>query len=88
MKHTMQRSEGLYRKFHVTRTDGRSQKGRKHHGCEYFVLDLDHDPHALPALKAYEESCRADYPALAYDLETTRLGKQLPVPATPQEDGP
>lgn len=78
MKHTMQRSEGLYRKFNVTRTDGRSQEGRKHHGCEYFVLDLDHDPHALPALKAYEDSCRADYPALADDLQTTRLGKQLP----------
>ncbi len=70
--------DGLYEKFEVTRTDGRSAPGEKHDGCEYFVLDLDHDPHALPALKAYEDSCRADYPALADDIQTTRLGKQLP----------
>ena len=37
------------------------------------MLDLDHDPHALPALKAYEESCREDFPALSYDLKTKRL---------------
>ena len=64
--------KGLYRKFHVVRADGRSAHGKKHDGCEYFVLDLTHDPHALPALKAYEESCREDFPALADDLQMKR----------------
>ena len=60
---------GLYGKFNVSRVDGRSAPGEKHEGCEYFVLDLDHDPHALPALKAYEESCRIAFLPLARDLE-------------------
>ena len=67
---------GLYRKFHVVRADGRSAHGKKHDGCEYFVLDLDHDPHALPALKAYEESCREGFPDLAFDLATKRLARE------------
>lgn len=61
-------NRGLYAKFHVERTDGTSQPGRKHDGCDYYVLDLTHDPHALQALIAYELSCRADYPRLADDL--------------------
>ena len=56
---------GLYGKFHVERTDGKSAPGQKHDGCDYFVLDLTHDPHALPALVAYEQSCNAEYPLLA-----------------------
>ena len=59
---------GIYRKFDVRRTDGRSAPGEKHENCEYFVLDLTHDPHALPALKAYRESCQAEFPNLARDL--------------------
>lgn len=47
----------LYRKFHVERIDGTDQPGGKHECCEYFVLDLDHDPHAAPALRAYAASC-------------------------------
>lgn len=62
------RSRGIYHKFDVTRTDGSSEPGGKHHGCFYFVLDLDHDPHAKAALQAYADSCRADYPKLADDL--------------------
>lgn len=62
------KSVGLYNKFIVTRTDGRSDFGKKHHGCEYFVLDLDHDPHAKAALLAYATSCRGNYPLLADDL--------------------
>ena len=61
-------SRGLYDKFIVTRTDGQSDPGEKHDGCDYFVLDLTHDVHALPALIAYEMSCRQDYPKLADDL--------------------
>ena len=61
-------TRGLYGKFNVERVDGKSATGEKHDGCEYFVLDLTHDPHALPALRAYVESCRGDYPLLANDL--------------------
>jgi hypothetical protein len=60
---------GLYAKFRVERTDGRSAPGQKHDGCRYFVLDLTHDPHAPAAMRAYIESCRAEYPLLAADLE-------------------
>lgn len=63
------RTKGLIEKFHVERTDGKSAPGQKHDGCEYFVLDITHDPHALPALAAYAASCRADYPLLASDLD-------------------
>lgn len=61
-------TRGLYKKFNVMRKDGRSEPGEKHYECEYFVLDLDHDPHALSALKAYIESCRKEFPQLADDL--------------------
>ena len=60
---------GLYRKFDVRRTDGSSAPGAKHEGCSYFVLDLTHASHAIPALRAYAESCRKDYPTLADDLD-------------------
>ena len=60
---------GLLGKFHVERTDGRSAKGEKHDGCDYFVLDLTHDPLAFPAIAAYEQAARiAGYEALADDL--------------------
>ncbi|AEV24594.1 hypothetical protein Dsui_0174 [Azospira oryzae PS] len=62
------KTKGLYGKFIVQRTDGRSLPGEKHHGCEYFVLDLSHDPHAYRALMAYAASCSEDYPLLAGDL--------------------
>jgi hypothetical protein len=60
---------GLYKKFDVQRTDGRDAPGEMHDGCRYFVLDLDHDPHARHALRAYAESCRDTEPALASDLD-------------------
>lgn len=62
------RNCGLYGKFHVTRKDGSSEPSGKHHGCEYFVLDLTHDKHAAAALRAYADSCQAEYPLLAADL--------------------
>lgn len=63
------KSRGIYHKFNVTRTDGTSAPGGKHDSCFYFVLDLDHDPHAKAALQAYADSCRAEYPRLAADLD-------------------
>ncbi len=62
------KSRGIYNKFHIERTDGKSAPGEKHHGCGYFVLDLTHDPHAIPALRAYADACEAEYPLLAADL--------------------
>ena len=66
---------GLYGKFRVERMDGQHKMDGKHCGCEYFVLDLTCDPHALPALKAYRKSCARSYPLLAGDLKKiiTRL---------------
>jgi len=50
----------------VARVDGASVLGGKHHNCEYFVLDLDHDPHAIAAIRAYADSCgRNGYELLA-----------------------
>jgi hypothetical protein len=63
-KHTT----GLYRKFEVTRTDGSSAPGGKHHGCEYFVLDMTHDPFAKPAAAAYADACEPEYASLAADM--------------------
>lgn len=62
------KNRGLYEKFTVIRNDGKSSKGEKHEKCYYFVLDLDHDRHSIPALRAYAESCKNDYPELSRDL--------------------
>jgi hypothetical protein len=62
------KKRGLYTKFAVTRTDGSSGIGGKHEHCQCFVLDLNHDPHAVEALIAYAESCRETHPRLAADL--------------------
>jgi hypothetical protein len=62
------RTRGLFEKFIVRRTDGTSEVGKKHDGCEYFVLDMTHDPYAKAAAQAYVEACRADYPLLAADM--------------------
>lgn len=59
---------GLYKKYSVKRL--RDHKG-KHDQCEYFVLDLNHDRHALTALAAYAEACRLEYPFLSKDLDDT-----------------
>jgi hypothetical protein len=60
--------QGLFRKFIVQRVDGGDRPGGKHHGCEYFVLDMDHDAHAPDALRAYAESCKDTHPQLSADL--------------------
>ena len=70
------RTKGLYRKFSVARTDRRDFVGEKHYGCEYFVLDLTHDPFAKPAIEAYAEACREEYPVLSKEL--IEKAKQIP----------
>jgi hypothetical protein len=62
-------TRGLYKKYNVTRADGSSEPGGKHRHCDYFVLDLVHDPYAIDALQAYAIACRRDYPALSESLE-------------------
>lgn len=60
--------QGLFRKFDVKRTDGSDGPGGKHEGCEYFVLDVNHDPHARAALAAYAKSVWSTHPALYADM--------------------
>jgi hypothetical protein len=63
------RERGLYSKYQVRRVDGSSEPGKKHAKCNYFVLDIDHDPHAAPAIFSYATSARADgYELLAGNL--------------------
>lgn len=62
--------QGVFRKFDVRRTDGSSEPGGKHHGCEYFVLDVDHDPAAHAALAAYADAIEATHPVLAADMRS------------------
>lgn len=71
------RQMGLYQKFRVERTDGRSARGEKHERCDYFVLDLVHDVFARPALEAYAAACASEYPNLAADLRL-RLAGEFP----------
>lgn len=66
-------TRGIYHKFNVTRTDGSSEPGGKHHECDYFVLDVNHDPHAKTVLLAYSLSCKADYPLLSQDVRAMAI---------------
>lgn len=58
---------GVYRKYLVKRL---SDREKKHARCEYFVLDMMHDPFAIDALNAYAEACETTHPELADDLRT------------------
>lgn len=54
--------QGLYNKFEVKRVDG------KYPDHAYFVLDMDKDPCAKPALHAYATACFNTHPELANDI--------------------
>lgn len=64
---------GLYRKYRVQKvihgTDQRGDPSEDYidYPGEYFVLAA-HDPHARAALRAYADSCAAEFPKLASDL--------------------
>lgn len=77
--------QGLYGKFLVRRMDGSDLPGGKHHGCKYFVLDVDHDKYAAAALGTYASQCEQEYPLLAKDLRE-KFGAQggQPQPAVPE----
>lgn len=70
-----ERHVGIYNKYTVTRNDGTGAMGEKHDGCQYFVLDLNHDPYAKPAILAYAKACAATHPILAKDLMMLAIEK-------------
>lgn len=73
----MSGTRGLYGKFQMQRVDSRDASGEKHDGCEFFVLDLTHDPYAIPVVEAYADACEEAYPVLAADLrERVRLSRE------------
>jgi hypothetical protein len=82
---------GIYRKFEITRTDGTSASGKKHDGCDYFVIDLTHDPYAADALLAYADACESEYPLLTADLRAAAQrggwGTLPAAPAAGREEG-
>lgn len=78
--------QGLFRKFDVRRVDGSDAPGGKHHGCEYFVLDLDHDTHAPAALRTYAQACNETHPQLSAEL-SERFGPQPAVAVNEQHPG-
>lgn len=61
-------SQGMFYKFEVRRVDGSDKPGGKHYGCQNFVLDMDHDPAAPAAMKAYVNAVRPTHPYLADEL--------------------
>lgn len=62
----MDRAFGLRMdKYRVERIGGTPHK---HDDCSYFVLDLQHDFFAGPALLAYADACKNAFPQLAFDL--------------------
>lgn len=71
------REKGLYQKYHVQRVDGSDAPGGRHDGCEYFVLDVTHDPHARRALIAYANSCQHEFPQLADDIYRTAADRAM-----------
>lgn len=58
-------NRGVYYKYEVRRLN---DPAGKHANCTFFVLDLNHDEFAVPALRAYARACRKKFPALAKDL--------------------
>ena len=81
------KDKGLYKKYIVSRTDGQSDTGQKHEDCEYFVLDLTHDIHALVAYQAYADSCRKGLPRLADDIDAFFDRKAEKIGKTFGDDG-
>lgn len=73
--------KGLYKKYIAHRLDGLDLLPDNKHsgGCEYFVLDLSHDPAARKAAIKYAGFVIAEKPDLAHDLIT--LCTQLHVAA-------
>lgn len=57
------RARGLYAKYQVTKLSDPTAE------FAAFVLNLDTDPFAVEALRAYARACAEEFPLLAADLE-------------------
>lgn len=87
-------ARGLFFKYYVQRIDGTDAEGGKHYDCEYFVLDLTHDPLARLAYASYAMRARIrGYKQLGDDMRATLhrltlshpLDGRQPRPKTPAQ---
>ncbi len=62
-------------KYQVTRTWNHTDPTKQEEECEYFVLDVTHDPNSKAALVAYVDSCCKTHPQLAESIITRWLYK-------------
>lgn len=72
------RDRGLFRKFELYRVKENDQGEIYEHYQvtePFFARKYTTDPHAAVALRAYADSCEADYPVLAADLRTALRGQ-------------
>lgn len=60
--------QGAFRKYNVSRADGKDAPGGSHEGDEYFVINLTRDAHAAAAIHAYADSCLTTHPQLSIEL--------------------
>ena len=67
----------MYEKFEVRRMDGRDAPGERHHRCQYFALDLKHDPFARDAMERYADACEGTHPRLADSIRLWLATGQL-----------
>lgn len=75
----MSRDGPIHRKFDVKRTDRRDRNpGDKHYGCFHWVLDIDHDPHAMPTMGFYAKLCKETHPQLSSDIMMVVKGLRDP----------
>lgn len=65
---------GLYRKYDLFRVSGDGERVSLVTD-PFFVLRYTTDPHAAVALRAYADSCEADYPVLAAELREALRGQ-------------
>lgn len=76
-------TRGIYRKYKVERV---SDPTGKHKECAYFVLDLEHDAFAVPALRAYAKACAREFPELANDIATILAARPTHFGLGPQNE--
>jgi len=62
---------GIKRKYIISKVNGKPVDKN----AVYFVLRVDKDPHAIPALLAYAKSVEKDNPEFACDVEALAESK-------------
>ena len=58
-------NRGLFNKYKIERIDGKP--GREN--CQYFVVDVCHDPYAHAAIRGYIDALPDEFAMLKADLE-------------------